>query len=719
MRWKLSDTRLTKGRTNMKLYKETLRKLSVVGLPLLAVMFVYTLVMGGTDCFGAYNIVQSTSAISQIPALRYYVFAGALFALYGFSYQFSRAGSDVYHSLPVKRSELYLSTLMAAATWMGATILISELEMLLIYLISGCPFVPVYIPLSILYYFAASMIVYAAAAIGCALSGTIVTALASTGVVLLLPRLVQFLFARGIVERVPIVGWLDFGPLLDPTTNAATGILAMQLRQVFNGQLITLPYILYSLLIAAVMLALGLWLFNKRPSEIAQKNGGHRVWTIVTATLLAFTVMLPVTMNYSKVFSTYGFVLMMAALGVYVIYQMIVSTKIKQALKTLPFFLIAVLGVLAMSGLIQSTADKMLNQTPDASQIESVTFRGFDYRAGETTYTTLLTKDVAFTDEKTREYVAQALKDAVAKLQPDSEYDNYWYNEFSAVEPITIHLVGGGTILRTIEFEDIDALNDLRSGNRDFSQALLDFPPMDSVQYLWIISGFTDEEEQAILESYIAEARDNGLIGSYYYRSRRADLLPNGNYVVQGSEQVLSSIYLAGYIGNQRFSDSYILRLTTPKTASLLMKTCNQFATDDLISGLNEMIKLFEDGKNKKNDNLGFNLNVYNYRDPSGRLTQISQSFYLNQYTKTSGFPYDIKQLEYLRRFAEALADTELTDDPTGLFLSLDWNYYQEAYDGESGEFNHPAAYLRFKDEASEQAFVTLIREWNALQNTF
>ncbi|HPJ01832.1 MAG TPA: hypothetical protein PKU80_03205 [Candidatus Limiplasma sp.] len=336
----------------MKLYKEMLRKLAIVGLPLMAVVLVYTLIRGGADCFGKYYILQSSSAVSQIPALRYYVFSGLLFALYGFSFQFSRSGSDVYHSLPVKRTEMYTAVFLATATWMGATILLSEIEMLLIYLVSGCPFVPVYIPLSALYYFVASMLVYAAAALGCALSGTVITAAASTGIILFLPRLMQFMFARGIVERVPIIGWLDLGPWLDPSTNAATGILTMMVRNVFNGRLITLPHALYSLVPTVVMLGAGLWLFRRRPSEFAHKNGGYPAWTIATGVLLAFAVMLPVTMNYQRLFSVYGAFLIAAALGVYVLYQLLASSKLKKAMLTLPYFLLAVLAVLGFNAVM-------------------------------------------------------------------------------------------------------------------------------------------------------------------------------------------------------------------------------------------------------------------------------------------------------------------------------------------------------------------------------
>lgn len=703
----------------MKLYKEMLRKLAVVGLPLLVIMAAVTLIRGVADCFGAYYYAQSTSAISQIPGLRYYVFTGVLFALYGFSYQFTRAGSDVYHSLPVKRSELYTATLLATATWMGATILLCEIEMLLIYLISGCPFVPVYFPLSALYYFAASMIVYAAAAVGCALSGTILTALASTGIVLLLPRYVQFLFARGVVERVPIVGWLDFGALLDPTTNAATGILAMHLRQVYNGHMITLPHILYSLLLAAVMLGLGLWLFNKRPSEFAHNNGGYRGWTIASAVMLSFAVLLPVTMNHHKVFSTYGVVLAAAALGVFVVYQIIVSSRIKKALATLPFFLIAVMAVLAVAGLINTAADSMLSQTPEAGEIESVSFPGYDYKAGETTYTTMLTEKIAFTDDEIKAYVAQSLTDAVEEIKSDTYTYQDDYIRFMAIEPVEIKLVGGATIRRTIEFQDIDVLNALRMMNDAFVSAVKAFPPIQSVQYLEVERAFTAEEEQAILRLYIAEAQDNDILNGYYYRNRMMDMLPDGNFAVRDENQTLTGIYLTGYVGGDRYSDSYSLRLNTPETASLLMRTYNSYAQGNPAGEIGDAIKRFDNGNAGPDDSINLNLSVFNYVDENGVTREYSVGFYLNRYALQSDYKYDVSQIEYLRRFNEILAKAVMTEVPEDLFIQLDWRLNFDGTPDEDLGYTRPTVYLRFENPEDEQAFLALIAEWEDVQKTF
>ena len=701
----------------MKLYKEMLRKLMPVGLPLLIVTMVFTLLKGGSDCFGAFYLAQSTSAISQVYILRYYVFTAIFFALQGFSFQFSRAGSDVYHSLPIKRTQMYAAVLLATATWMGATIILNELVMLIIYLVSGCPFVPVYILLPILYYFVASMLVFTAAAIGCSVSGTIITALASTGIVLLLPRYIQFLFARGIVERVPLVGWLDFGVLLDPTTNAATGILAMQLRNVYNGHLITLPHILYSLIPLTVMLIAGLWLFKRRPSEIAQKNGGYRAWTIITAIMLAFTVLMPITMNEQRLFSTYGFILTAAAFGVFIVYQLIVSTKVKKALVSLPFFLIAVMAVLAVSGLIQTAADSMLNTTPAASEIESVTFRGYDYKTSDPTYTTHVTQDIEFVDEETKAYVAQALEDAVDEILQDAYTYVYEYNQYAVIEPIEIKLSNGATIKRTIEFDDINELNALRLENQAYAEAVHAFPPLDSVQYLLVEEDFTQEEEQTILEAYLAEAQENGLLNGYYYRDRMQDILPNGNYAVLGDNQILTSIISTGYVGQDRYNDTYPIRLNTPETASLLMRTYNDYAGSTSLEQIAEVIKRFDDGNAGENDEINLSIAVFNYESEDGCCLQENTYFYLGYYMLESEMFYHSRQLEYMRRFIDVLSSAVLTDDPEGVFIRLNWYYHNEALEGKDYDYVRPSVFLRFDNEADEQEFLDLFKEWEYTQN--
>jgi len=699
----------------MKMYKEMLRKTAVVGIPLLAITMVYTLVNGGQSCFGYDYLQEATSAVSMVPILRYYVFTAVIFALYGFSFQFSRPGSDVYHSLPVKRTDLYLSVLLATATWMGGTIILNVLEMLAMLLISGCPFVPAYVPMSILFYFVAAMMVYGASAIGCALSGTIVTALASTGMVLLLPRFVQFIFARGISQQVPIIGWLDFGALLNPTTNIATGLIVMNSRQVYISRIITMPHILYSMLPMVVMLVIGWWLYKRRPSEIAHKNNGSKTWSVIMSILLAFAVMLPITMRENDLLSVYGGVLIAAALAVFFLYQLIVTQNFKSVLKTLPFFLVSVCLALGVSLLIDTAADNMLNTTPQASEIESVTFRGYDETAGDPVYSTGLTRDVAFTDDETKEYVAQALQTAVVKLQSDNDMDYYEYNAFKVIEPVTIKLTNGKTVKRTIEFMNVDELNELRMANEEFAASVRAFPPLDSVQFLSVNTVFTDEENEAVLETYVAEATQNKLFSGYYYRSRSADLLADGSYQTRGTNQSIGGFTAAGYVGTTRYQDNYTVRLDAPQTVSLIMRTYNAYAEEDPFEELQNVMERFLAGLAAENDSMNVSISTYNYPSEEGQLIQEQNSFYLSRYTMDSEYQYDIEQQKYMKQFVDLLSRATKTDDPTGVFIRMNWYYYDSA-NQDDDTTSRPTVFLHFENETDEQEYLELIEAWDAAQ---
>lgn len=695
------------------MYKEMLRKTAAVGIPLLAITMVYTLVTGGQECFGYDTLQTSTSAISLTPVLRYYVFTAILFAFYGFSFQFSRPSSDVYHSLPVKRSDLYVSVLLATATWMGGTIILNVLEMFAMLLISGCPFVPAYILLTILFYFVASMLVYAAAAIGCALSGSILMALASTGVVLFLPRFVQFIFARGIVKKVPIIGWLDFGTLLDPSTNIATGLVVMLSRQVFATQLITLPHILYSLVPTVVMMGIGWWLFNRRPSEIAHKNGGSKAWGIIMSVALSFVVLLPLTMERSSLKSVYGVLLVAASLVVFVLYQLAVTQNLKRTLKTLPFFLISACLALGFSLLIDTAATHMRDTTPTASEIESVTFRGHDYTEGVQDYSTLLLRDVAFTDEDTKEFVAQALQNAVYKLDADVDSAYYEYSAYKVIEPVTLKLTNGKTIKRTIEFTNIDELNETRAQSDAYLEAVHTFPSLDSVQYQVTDSDFTPEENLAILKSYIAEATTNGIENSYYYRNRSLYYQADGSYITQGTSQTFTNISVYGYIGSDRYGDNYTLRLEAPDTVSLVMRTYNSYAEEDPVAELADTMKRFASGLAADNDDMDVSLTTFNYVNDDGMTVKDSTSFYLDQYTLESTNAYDKSQVEYMEKFVDLLSRATVTDDPSGVFIRLNWYYYDSTSTDPDADYSRPKVFLHFENEEDEQEYLNLIDEWD------
>jgi len=700
----------------MKMYKETLKKLSLVGIPLAVATLLYTFITGGQDCFGQYTINTSTSAIGVTPVLVYYVFTAVLFAFYGFSFLFKRSASDLYHSLPVPRADMYLSVTLATATWMGATIVLNVLSMTALLLIGGCPFVPAYIPLLILFYFVASMLVFAAAAVGCALSGSYVTALASTGLVLFLPRFVQFIFARGLVANVSIIGWTDLGALLSPLSNVATGLLVMQSRNMFIYHIVSMPYILYSLLLAALELALGAWLFMRRPSETAERGATNKGWAVATACLLAFALLLMITVDSHQLFSVYGAAITAVALLGFVLYGFISLRSVKGVLKSLPFFLLSAALAFCVSLGIDSLVDNTLSVTPTSDEIASISFNGHDSVYGNSEYVSILLRDISFTNDDLKRYVSENLTDAVEdiKAKRAGEYSPYGYSDYNqnqVIEPITLRLTNGRTIRRTIEFANVNTLNGYREENEEYCTAIRSFPPDGSVQYLSMYSkDFTEDEMWQIWEDLNIEAQASGLIVNDYYEPRETSTNETAYTYDRGGEQSLLSFFTSGYVGTRRFSDYYKVRLSTPDTASLLMRTTNKYAKEDSVARLADAVKHIASALALDNDYLSLSVDFYNAKLDEGEPLNTSFSIYVSGYTKKNETHYAELYLDYAQQLMTILKRGEPTDDSSGMFLRLDWYEYDSSNSDEKAK-REPDLYLGFSDE-DEAALITLLQNW-------
>ena len=691
----------------MKMYKEMLRKLMPVGMPLALATLIYTLIVGGQNYFGIDTLETPQSAMGLTPVLAYYVFAAVLFALYGFSFLFKRAASDMYHSLPVSRLDLYLSVTLSTATWMGGTILINVLLTLGMLLISGCPFVPVYIPLNILFYFVAAMLIYAAAAVGCAVSGTLITALASTGVVLFLPRLIQFVFARGVVAKVPIIGWLDLTPLLDPITNVATGLVVMHTRQVYMSRIIALPAILYSLLPMAVLLVLGAWLFMHRHSELAERGSGKGWWTVATASMLALAALLMITVDSHRLLSVYGAALTAVAFLVFVVYQFVAARSLKQVLYAVPCFLLSALVAYGVSAGINATANGLLNTTPAAAEIASVTFRGHDERYDTLEYATVLVQDIQFTSEDIKKYVADSLADAVDRINDPYNGAYNVYSQFQVIEPIEIRLTNGATFKRTIEFKNVDTLNQLRAQDSFFQGAIHAFPVASAVQYRKMDYGFTDAENKRLWDSFVSESQAMGLVSNDYYRELAATTDSNGNTLYRDGEQVLGRIDSMGHVADARFRDNYPIRLETPKTAGMLMGIYNGYAKPDTLKRLQKSAQHIVSPLVMESDSLSLDLNIFNLPKENNVNVSQSISLYISGYTRSNDRDYDL-YCTFMTRFTDLLQRGILTDDPSGMFMRLNWYEYNGSQTTMQSE---PVCYLRFEG-ADETAMIALIAEW-------
>ncbi|HWP21150.1 MAG TPA: hypothetical protein VN417_00310, partial [Candidatus Cryosericum sp.] len=467
----------------MKPYLESVRRLSRTGLVLFVLAVVASIVISMQYCISQDNSRLLSLSQMFLPLMVYTFAGGIVLAFDGFSFLTKRADSDYYHSLPISRKNLFWAVTLAALTWIAATVLASSLITTVVFTVTKTIFVPLYPLVAVPFYIVATMLVFAAAAIACSLSGTILTNLAITMVVLFLPRFIQFSIARGIIAKALLLSWFDLPWFLDPTTNIATGQIVVLSRVILKNEMFHAVNILYSLALTAGELFLGSFFFVRRHSEVAE----HGAKNAKIQTLFACLLTLPVVLLFSSgiMNATWQNILLVfgVALGCYAIYQTVVFRSAKKVLRSLPWYLVPALFAVCVYFGVQISGIAVRNEMPERSEITYVSFPGSDRSSDARGYASLQIAKVKFTDSDLLDYAFVSLMDNIDSVNRYG-YFNYDFDPLSTgyilSEPVTFGLKNGTTISRILVFTNGNQLNSMRNANSEYFKAIQTLPPMDS-----------------------------------------------------------------------------------------------------------------------------------------------------------------------------------------------------------------------------------------------
>jgi hypothetical protein len=157
--------------------------------------------------------------------------------------------------------------------------------------------------------------------------------------------------------------------------------------------------ILYSAGVAAAQLVLARALFTRRQSELAER--GAKNATMQTA--FACAAVIPVVMLFSS-----GIIIQRnlsipivfgIAIGIYLIYQIVVLRTAKKVLLSLPWLLIPLaIGFAGYFGTI-GAANVMQNDVPDTQDVAYIQFGGESRGSEAITYQQYMVSKVRFTEE--------------------------------------------------------------------------------------------------------------------------------------------------------------------------------------------------------------------------------------------------------------------------------------------------------------------------------
>ncbi len=586
-------------------YRELLRQLRTAGVVSASILTVLQ-----TGIFLAMLVSSESSPampsayiMAASPMLYAYVM-GITLTFIAFNWLNSRRGSDFYHSLPVSRNAVYLSTVAAVMTWLLIGLAVSGVINVVLYAAFRLPYNMLLYGMVMLFAAASSLVTVGAVSIACSLCGTRFVNFAAALVILFMPRMLLSIFGGFIALRsngalrVWTLCWL-----FDPTFNVAG---SFPYAPIFGGIDYTrLGALVYNFAYGIALTLLGLSVFKKRRSEDAGIPTTSKLFQAVVR--CSFGMPLLLVLAYLLLDGQNKWLpivlLVVFAFIFYCLYELISTKSLKRTAKAMPLFLVCIGVMLLCVVLAPAVAKAELELEIPAEDIKAYYIASSDdtaYYVGlldgifgysTNTYSDVMLKRLRFDDEASIRIIAEGYAQArlsnlgrasYAMYQSDREaYSNIW---------VRIDRKFGRDVVRCISIPEskLYELESIWSRREDYQSFSSGFPEGK----LWFaVEGLTESESRAVAEAYaedynkLTESERQSLCasngGSRFYNS------PIGYYF--GTP--LAMIQFVGCRGLEHFEGRYRVSELTPNAAALYIKIINDKAFDEGMSLLRDMAK--------------------------------------------------------------------------------------------------------------------------------
>jgi len=389
---------MKKNNRTLKLYFETLRQTRVIGIiftVVLTVASLFILISGYINSLSyieymkyAHPDFEYTPEIINFTEFNpLYItlpfIMAPILALTAFSFLNKRNSSDFYHAITQKRSSLFFATTSASFSWLIIAAFVSTTVGIITALCFGDIFV---INWGTLIYLieamVASLYVFAATALATTLTGTLFNNICLTGIIIVVPRVLMFLLAESVLTVVNVLPGISHLGILDPRYN----LIFRYLVSTGNSAHYNANPLIYTLILAAVYLAIAFIAFIKRPSESAGQSAPNRFlqasYRIAFVMLICSPACFLIALNIGgessgdlvSIIAVYVF-----ALIAWFVYELITTRKTSNLIKTIPslsiLVLLNVIMILTSIGIKYSVE----SYRPEANEIEYLKFNETEY----------------------------------------------------------------------------------------------------------------------------------------------------------------------------------------------------------------------------------------------------------------------------------------------------------------------------------------------------
>jgi len=592
------------------LYKEGLKQIRTLGFISLAIMTLLSIIIPVKHYLRALDFKINTSdfklGVSTLSGgfhlyLLFCIIA-PIMILVVFNFLNHRNSSDYYHSIPHKRTTLFASYFLAVITWVLIILITSIIITSTLYTCFDSKLmfsIKDFISLGI-NVFSACLLVMALTALAMSITGTLVSNIIISLILIFIPRLFITTITTPIMDKFENI-YNGLFPILDYKYNAVFQMLsdAINFNSGISENIISFSSTtIYTFIISIIFILIAIYLFKIRKSETAEKASQspriQKVFAIIIG--LSFCILpiisifneivLSKTTNYESIINPSGIFTIiifyiLCFLGMF-LYEFITTFRIKSALKTFTFAPIILLLNFFILTLIVLIFNYYKDYSPNPEKISSVNIiLDKDYSSfNDLSYENAKLYEIDFTNKDLIELLANADANYVnakndyfsgspfvlynKKLEYPDEI-KYSHNYIQALVRFNSSLSSSERIV----YMDKNIYNKLISileNSSEYVTAYKTLPKISSTTDVYMNND--DIKSPATLYNTLKEE-----LSDMDFSDFTKALFPNNE---ENSDKIITSINLNNYINGKYYSQEYPISIYTKKTLSKYIEVLNK-----------------------------------------------------------------------------------------------------------------------------------------------
>lgn len=667
-----------------KLFFEAFKQLRVVGiaalicLNALAIFLPVISYLERKDDFHLYpgRILFNPDSIMMPLISLIYIVTPIMFLIL-FSFLTKRSGSDFYHSLPVKRSCMFVTFVAAIVSWLFILTSTYTLFSVISANISYEYFVIDYS--TVINYsiniFVSCMLILGVFALGTAVTGSLTSNIFFSFGILLLPRIIIATLSNLFIGN-NMVATADSGfAIFNSFINLPFALIASMFT--YNPSPVSPLFqlgapSLYTIILAIIYVFIGMNLFVSRPSEVATKsfrsNKIFAIFRIATGFSLSLIMVATIypALGKEDVFkwisqSKISILCSILAIAMSMFALETANTKsIKKGLKTLLFTPVIILVDIAILFGMFSLDKHFNNETINKTNVEYVYVGDFyltymlntdEYTCDYSMYCGEYINQIKITDKEVINLLVDIYNSNAGKELRD-------FRGFFETEITFDSNLGEKSRCLYMTEEQANKLANMLSANEDLQKCFYNFPSLrDSAISCYDIPQEDCDKLYTSLVEELSELSYEKLCNDY------CNNIDGGNY------EFINSLYVETFVNGSLCSIDFPISSLTPKTYALALECTNKANKKQFEDFVNHV------ENNTPSEDMFFNFSAYNIL-PNG-ISDKHYSLHSEEETIIIDDKLDIV-LPYLKDAINNEPDftvKNITDENTLLCLAY-FNYY-------------------------------------------